>query len=228
MKFFLAALHFKKIDDFMSDLSQHLQSKRFLIGLERVTDAHHETNGEHFHVAADMTDKEYDKFRNTILKRKHNLRGKVTNGLPRQYGMVHNVRDETKLLAYTCKDQNIRYVGMTLEEVQGYIALSYKKEEKYQFQNKLMEYLEYQDYTCEDPVYTPVNPKYHETVYKIDTVRLQMDILQFYMENKPHQKDYRPLSRSLLQHYTLYYMQRIMPERQNHLAQIIQFINGKI
>lgn len=122
----------KDIDMFEDDLKKYCD--KYVIGLETCRGAHKETNGEHFHVAAEIDNETYLKYKNNIYNKKYKLRGKALSGLPKQYGQVNDVRDKTRMMAYTLKDKNITYHNITLQELQTYIDQAYPKEDKWEQQ----------------------------------------------------------------------------------------------
>lgn len=74
----------------------------YLLSQEVAKDSHKETNGEHFHVMAQMTNEAYG-LMSMNIKRKYNLRGKAVEGKPRQYGKVA-VKKLLEAISYTGKD----------------------------------------------------------------------------------------------------------------------------
>ena len=106
MIFFMVALAHSEIEDFKNNLLQYIDvSGRYLIGMETAPDSHSATGGQHLHIAADMDAKQYDSFRKTILVKKYKLQGQAKDGHARQYGIVRKVRDEMKMMSYSCKDK---------------------------------------------------------------------------------------------------------------------------
>lgn len=228
MKFFMAAASHSY--DFHTDLEAYIDaSAAYIVAKETVKDKHKESQGQHFHVAVEMTDKQYDSYRNTILKKKYGLRGKATADKPRQYGVVKNVRDETKFLQYTVKNQNIIYRNIDLKTIQDYISKSYVKEEKKQFQEELMDLLSSYDSShffhlrTQNLVYNQGLPDV-EPEEIIDVGKIQTEILSFNMMNS-----LTPLSRNKLQYYTNLFLQYHFHPRYDFLYQIVQIINnGKV
>lgn len=219
--------------DFSKDLEIYLDlSAAYIVAKETVKDKHQETNGEHFHVAAEMSDKQYDSYRNTILKKKYQLRGKACNGLPRQYGVVKNVRDETKFLGYTVKHKNIEYRNISLDEIKQHISNSYVKEEKRTYQEDLMAYLVQNvnqtlylgirrppthDYFI--PQSTDEEEEEEEEQYTINVSKIQLDILTYHMEHAV-----KALSRSQIVYYTNLFLQFHFPPRQEFMDQILRIL----
>lgn len=225
MKFFMAAAPHSVA--FHTDLEGYLDaSAAYIVAKEVSKTSHKETNGEHFHVAADMSDKQYDSFRNTILKKKYNLRGKATKDKPRQYGIVKDVRDETKFLHYTVKSQNIIYRNIDLKTIQDYISKSYIKEEKKDFQQMLLEHLLFYppDYFLQElrtqNLKLGDNPEVEwNEIISVD--KIQVEIVEFNML-----KGSKPLCRSRLQFYTNLFLQHHWSLRYQFIYQIVQIINS--
>jgi hypothetical protein len=158
---------------------------RYIISMEVVKDKHVETKGEHFHFVGDMSDKQYDTFRKTIIVKKHNRQGIARNGIGRQYGKIGKIRDETKLMTYTCKDKNLIFKNIDLKTVQQYIQESYKKEEREFPFKQLMETLKSQSrsfYACKYD-----NDKL-EQVNAVMYDRIEFAIIQFYLDNSTAEK----------------------------------------
>jgi len=130
MRFFYLAISHDLSFSLWADLEHYIDpSARLLMSLEVAKDTHHETKGQHYHIACDMNDKQYDAFKKTIIIKKHNLKGQARDGVGRQYGCipVSKVRDETKFLQYTCKDQNVRFRGFENDEIKKFIEESFPK-----------------------------------------------------------------------------------------------------
>lgn len=224
MLFFFAQIAHDNVPTVQELLDTYIQDDAsYIIAKEISKTSHKETNGEHLHFAVDMTKKEYDAFRNTVLVKKYGLRGKAQKDLPKQYGTVKNVRDETKMLSYTVKDQNIIYKNIDLKTIQEYIEKSYKKKEKTTYQEELMAYLKTFPtgyfFQTEQTFYT--GSVEHEP--RIDFRKIQAEILQHWVLNAS-----KPLSRCQLQFYTNLYLQFHFPEFNNYIYEILGFINGKI
>jgi len=131
MRAFMVAIAHDQSANFVNYLEKYIDPMTpYVIGLETAKDSHQDTSGQHFHVCCNMTDKQYDSFRNTILVKHYQLRGQAKDGKPRQYGSVRNVRDKTKMLQYTVKDKNIIYKNFSLEKIQELIESSYHRPDK--------------------------------------------------------------------------------------------------
>lgn len=187
---FFCALFHSKVDELISSLKVYLGDEpRFVIGMEVATDTHAETKGEHLHICAEMDDKDYDRFRKTILVNKYGLRGQAKNGLPRQYGKIRNIRDETKMLQYTVKDQNVISEGFTIDEIKYYIKNSYKKKESRNIFREILEYLTNSDLWDE----------YHR--FQIPLAEKQ--VIRFYMDNLPDKVPTRNIVKNHVARYLI-------------------------
>lgn len=230
MLFFFAQIAHKHEPEVRELLEKYItEDARYIIAKETTTNAHKETNGEHLHFAVDMTKKEYDAFRNTVLVKKFKLRGKAQKDLPKQYGTVKNVRDEMKMLSYTVKDNNINYKNIDLKTIQEYIEKSYKKQDKKTFQDDLMAYLKSFEYSYLTD--SPNNQKMmingeQESISDIKEIcfkRIQADILEFWVQHAS-----KPLSRSQLQFYTNLYLQFHFSYFKEFIYEILGFLNGRL
>ena len=172
----------KKLQEYL------IEGAEYIIGLEKCSDAHKESNGEHFHLAVEMDDKSYDSFRKTVLVNYYKLRGRAKTSLPRQYGIVKEVRDETKFLSYTCKDQNIITNITDKARLNKYIEDSYKREEKHAFEKQLFDYL--------DDKLQPLPPDPEIDLYKTNIL-----ILDYYR----HKTDKLP-ALSTIRHFSIKYL----------------------
>lgn len=148
---FFAALHHDQSANLIKYIEQYITdaSASYLIALETSKNTHLETQGQHIHICINSTTFNYDTFRNTILKNKYSLQGQARNGIGRQYGKIKDVRDETKLLTYCCKEanNNIYFKNIDLKTIQEYITNSFKKESHLSLFEKLMEHLTNIPYT---------------------------------------------------------------------------------
>lgn len=190
LAFFFCAFH--------CDISAHIlslesyidASSGYIIGMETSTDTHSEFEGQHLHICADMSEKQYDSFRKTYLVKKLGLSGQASKGRSRQYGKVRNIRDETKMLQYTVKDQNIYYRNYDLKIIQQLIQDSFRKKDKKDFITELMEYLQ----TC--MFYSVMEPD------KLEIHQIEITIIKYYML----QRVMKPLSKSQIKSLTTKYL----------------------
>lgn len=200
--FFVALEHSYK-DDFVKDIESYLDDDaKYILAMEVAKDKHVETKGEHFHFVGDMTDNQYDKFRKTILVKKYERQGVARNGVGRQYGKIGKIRDETKLMQYTCKDNNIIYRKIDLKTIQDLIQKSYHREDRKFPLKALMEHLRanshahYQDMT-DDPDWDD---------HKVEYVQIEFDIIQFYLDNSTCEKTLtKSQIKSITTKYLMYY-----------------------
>lgn len=200
--FFVALEHSLK-DDFVKDIEAYLDADaKYIIAMEVAKDKHIETKGEHFHFVGDMTDKQYDTFRKTILVKKYQRQGVARNGVGRQYGKIGKIRDETKLMQYTCKDNNIIYRKIDLKTIQELIQKSYHKEERQFPFKELMEHLKknsnyYYDLEVD-------NGWVHES--RVEYYKIEFAIIQFYMDNSTCEKTLtKSQIKSIVTKYLMYY-----------------------
>ncbi|AXQ66090.1 MAG: putative replicase [Cressdnaviricota sp.] len=200
--FFVALEHFNK-DDFIKDVESYLEDDaRYIVAMEIAKDKHIETKGEHFHFVGDMTDKQYDTFRKTILVKKYKRQGVARNGVGRQYGKIGKVRDETKLMQYTCKDNNIIYRKIDLKTIQELIHKSYQKEDRQFPFKELLGYLK-----ANSQSYYEDMTKYPDwDDHRVEYDKIEFDIIQFYLDNSTCEKVLtRPQIKSIVTKYLMYY-----------------------
>ena len=216
----MAALNHK--NDLSKDLEGYLDpSAAYIVAKEVANDGKHkETQGEHFHIAAQMSDKQYDSFRNTILKKKYNLRGKATKGLPRQYGVVRDVRNETKFLAYTCKDKNIIFRNIDIKTIKQYISESFKKEEKHSIYDGIMDHL-----ASLDPEFCLYKIHEQSENMRVWLGAIHNHIVQYWIGQQGQTKT---LSRSQLTYYTNSFLQLYWQYRYDYVSDIVAAINGQL
>ena len=200
--FFVALEHSYK-DDFVKDVESYLDDNaRYIISMETAKDKHVETKGEHFHFVGDMTEKQYDTFRKTIFVKKHQRQGVARNGVGRQYGKIGKIRDETKLMQYTCKDNNIIYKNIDLKTTQELIQKSYHKEDRQFPLKELMEYLKTNSNNYYDNEVD--NGWIHDS--HVEFYKIEFDIIQFYMDNSTCEKTItKSQIKSIVTKYLMYY-----------------------
>lgn len=133
--FWFVAIQHTAVEQYIIDLEKYIDpSGAYLISKETAKGVHKETGGQHIHVAAEMDITTYNKFHDNIHKKKLKLLCKAKDGIGKQVGRTKDVRDQTKFLAYTCKDQNIIYKNIDLKTIQLYISESYPKTETWEEQ----------------------------------------------------------------------------------------------
>lgn len=207
-KFFMCAIPHSQLETLEKMLTKYIDvSASYIIAMETAKDSHSETQGEHFHFAVQMDDKQYERFRHTVFTNHYKLRGRATDGKPRQYGKVKEVRDQTKFLAYTVKDQNIVYRNIDLEAIQAYIEASYPRRDVYNFQHNLMKYLMNMSF---EPL---AGLSEHLAIDKIE-----IEILKYCMDND------KLVSRSFLKQMTSSYLQLHMKNRYKYVQEIYFYI----
>lgn len=206
--FFMSAIAHSEIDNVEKMLQKYIDASAcYIIAMETSKTAHMETKGQHLHFAVQMDDKQYDAFRHTCFNNTYKLRGRAINGAPRQYGKVKQVKDETKFLQYTVKDKNIIYKNIDLKTIQQYISNSYKKVDKVDMVQELMEHLvSIRPEIVIDP-YDPCN-------LQID--KIELEILKYYMCYL--KKD---ITKSYMKTLTSKYMQIYMPKDPENMDKII-------
>jgi len=182
MIFFFLAIHLKRMEELFGDLQHYVDSSSRILLAGETCDKHPETDGEHFHIAVDMTENQYLAFYKTIIKGKYKLNGRATkSGSGRQYGRVKQdkIRDETKFLTYTVKTKNIMSQNFDIEQLQKYIDNSFIKEEKKSKLDTLMEYL------CEhemDIYNQPLTNNNHNDEPDINIDRLEFIIFKWHKD----------------------------------------------
>lgn len=179
------------------DLVKYLDpSASYILALE-TCDKHPETQGQHYHVFADMTQQQYDKFRKTILVNKMNLCGQARNGIGRQYGRIRNIRDETKLMSYTLKHNNIIYGNIDLKTIQESYENSYIRSKPKDFVKGCMDYL-----LTIDHMYMQESACKGCSVASIDYKSVEKSIVTYYIQEQIG----KPVSRSALKSLTTRYL----------------------
>jgi hypothetical protein len=158
--------------------------------LETANGVHKSTNGQHYHVAAQITNKQWNAYKEFLVDH-YQLAGKNNKQGKAHYGKIKIVRDESKFLSYTVKDQNIYYKNIDLPTIQQYIQGSFKKP-KENYQDTLLEHL------------YNIRPSFTSSYNKIDIQQLEKTILMHYLQ----QKDIKTIQYNKLFYYTLTYLQK--------------------
>ena len=139
--FWFVALEHDKVSEYIKHLKKYIDpSGAYIIAKETAKGVHHETKGQHIHIACELDVDTYNKFHKNIHVEQMKLRRKacpVKGG--KQVGRVHKVRDETKMLAYTVKNENIIYKNIDLKTIQLYIENSFPKKDDWD--NDLIDYI---------------------------------------------------------------------------------------
>lgn len=215
MKFFMMALAHTEKDTIWSALQDYVDSSaQIIMAWEVAKGVHKATNGEHFHIAIDMDDKSYEAFKKTIIIKKYNLKGRAQDGTARQYGVIkaEKIRDETKFLSYTIKDNNYYSKNIDLEKLQKLYESSYQKEERKTKHQLLMEYL-----LDKQPEYPLTDEKY------LDPFKIEFAIMEYYIGHLGER-----ISKSQLKMLTVEYMMVHMPIRLWHMDYIHLYIMDRI
>lgn len=214
MLFFMAAIKHSEKDNIINYIEKYMDTDGgYLIALETSQTSHSDTSGEHFHFAVDMNKENYDKFRKTVLVNHYRLRGQAKNGQPRQYGVIKNVRDETKFLTYMCKEKNLNniyYKKKDLKIIQEYITNSYTKPDKKLYENILMDFLldNQAQFSRNNAYDNTSNYKYVDNQYipDININMLEELVLKHYINNQEGIQKVLCISR--LRYYVTMYLQR--------------------
>lgn len=143
---FMAHINHEHID-YVEETLKNYDIGLYLIGMEK-------TDYEHLHFIVEMEEKDYHKFSKRVFKDKFNLRGRATQGAPRQYGKIKKIEDIEKAKAYTVKDGNVR-TNMKEEDLQKYLDKSFKKVEKQEFLDECADELEKRYIESQTNLYGP-------------------------------------------------------------------------
>lgn len=190
--FFFCAFH--------TDISNHIlnfekyidASACYILSMETATNSHALHQGQHIHICADMSIKQYDRFRKTYLVKTLKLSGQARDGHGLQYGKIRNIRDETRLAQYTVKDTNIYYRNYDLETIQQLILNSFKKKDKKDFITELMEHLLTLTFNREDP----------NGLLRLEIIEIEIAIIKYYIAQKIN----KPISKSQIKSLTTRYL----------------------
>ncbi len=106
---------------------------KYLVSEEVAENKHIETNGEHYHFVAEISNKSYHKISKRI-RDKYNLTGKAKNGVGRQYGKVTDIKNVDRMIAYCMKDGYIS-TNLTEDELKKYENISFKPNNKQKEKN---------------------------------------------------------------------------------------------
>lgn len=194
---FMVALSHSERETFREFLEKYLDPMApYIIGSETAKDAHQDTSGQHFHICCNMTDKQYDSFRKTILVKHYQLKGQARDGKARQYGRVRSIRDETRMMQYSVKDKNIIYKNIDLKTIQQLIDASYHRPEKRNYLDECMQHL---DEHSGDFVEFQNNLLFQEQV--VNYSKIEKCALAYYVRETE-----KTISRSLLRMATIHFM----------------------
>ena len=210
--FFLAIKHSHKEDLWESLKKYTTKEARILMAWETAKGVHEDTSGQHFHIAIDMDDKQYDSFKKTVILKKYNLHGRVKDGKGKQYGCVHpsKIRSSWKLLCYTVKDQQFYVQNIKVDILKQMIEQSYPKEDSKSDEEFLMLHLQH-----ERP---ELGAEWCAKVGEISPECIEKEIISYYIDND------RAIGKSQLKTLTSRYMMKYMVHRTSHKNEIYQYI----
>lgn len=190
---FMFGIYHKHKDYVLSSMKELGSLGQYIIGLEVCDPPRHKlTNGQHFHFMAQMTDKDYTRFLQRMIKH-FELRGKSDMGEARQYGKVHKIRNEVKMKAYSVKDGNV-ITNLSEKELDELRAISCEKTERKKFRQKLYDYLNKRYLEWFVPNIDP--HQYHPEQHDLHIGKLPQLIIKFYKENYKENGEDLSLSRS--------------------------------
>lgn len=133
--FWFVAIRFSEVPEYILELEKYIDpSATLLIAKEVVKGAHKKTNGEHIHVAVDMSVETYNRFHDNIHKKKLKLVLKAKDGIGKQVGREKKVEDQRRLLIYCCKDKDLYSKNIDQAELQSLIDESFPKTESWEDQ----------------------------------------------------------------------------------------------
>lgn len=136
---FFAAIQHSQQETLLVALQRYNIGK-YIIAKEKVTDAHKETDGEHFHFLVEMTKSDYHSFTKNTLQQKYKLRGQAKKDLPKQYGKVKKIKNIDHMKAYTLKEGDY-ITNMSQEEINEVVKFAHSKQEEKDEGIQLMKYL---------------------------------------------------------------------------------------
>lgn len=127
--------------DYLEDKLQEYDIGYYIIAAEVAEGKHKKTNGQHFHIVAQMAEKDYNAYVKRVFKDKFKLSGRAGNGEGRQYGRVKDIENIVKMKAYVLKDGNFR-TNVPEDEIKELLTIAFKKDEKEteqrEFRDRLM------------------------------------------------------------------------------------------
>ncbi len=130
-KMFMAHIPIKDMSNVVSTLLEYSSVSNYIVCGET-------TPYEHIHYLVEMDDLDYKRYAKRVFIDGYKLRGQagrkgtIHEGKPRQYGKVKEIQDIENAISYTLKEGNeqMRYTNMNADEIEKYIAKSFKKEER--------------------------------------------------------------------------------------------------
>lgn len=209
--FWFAAVTHDVSSQFIADIERYLDpSASLIVALEVASGVHKSTNGQHYHVAAQISTKQWNAYKEYLVDH-YQLAGKNNKQGKAHYGKVKRVKDETKFLSYTVKDKNIYYRNIDIEKIKEYIQGSFKKAPT-NYQDSLLEYLFNNRETFIDSI----------NLYRdqINILKLEQTILKHYLQ----QTEFKTLQYNKLYYYALTYLQK---HEKHDLEQIYGYMKYK-
>ncbi len=127
--------------DYLEEKLKEYDIGYYIIAAEVAEGKHQKTNGQHFHIVAQMTEKDYNAYVKRVFKDKFKLSGRAGNGEGRQYGRVKDIENITKMKAYVLKDGKFK-TNIPEDEIKELLSIAFKKDEKEteqrEFRDRLM------------------------------------------------------------------------------------------
>ena len=106
----------------LDELKHYKSFNNYIIAMET-------TPYVHFHIIADIDINDYNAFIAKVVRKKWKLRGRATNGNPKQYGRITNIKKPCHMIAYTLKQGS--YIS-NLQEItlNPFKDISYTKDKR--------------------------------------------------------------------------------------------------
>lgn len=208
---FFGAIGHLQIDDVESMLLKY-DIGQYIIGLEKVSDAHSETDGEHMHFMVQMSDKQYHAFSKRCFKDKYQLRGKALKDKARQYGKVQKIKDVHRMKLYTCKDGKVRS-SLDEETVMALIEEASHEEWAKEYHDDMEALMAYLSSAKIEPP-KDLHKEYHSG-WEYGTAQdsyaiLCKKVIEYYVKNQKSRKGLtRSSIESLVRKFILYYYKDI-------------------
>ena len=224
--FWFVAIKHSQFDTYLKHLDKYLDTTAGLLISQEIASKgiHKETDGEHLHIAAQITPEKYKLLHLNVHTQQLKLVLKAKNGIGKQVGKISpdKVRDETAFMTYCCKDDKVYTRNMDLEKVQEYISNSFKKKENWD--EDIINYIKTtydnqplytQNIICfgaesESPTFIP----YHN-----ETTKLEHLVIQYYIDNS--KKESIPTRNCIRRLVARYLMYKIPECRGTRLTDII-------
>ena len=139
-KAWYASILHTHIDEVVKQLRKYKTVGYWIVSLEVCNRSHKATYGQHMHFLANMTDKDFNAFRDW-LKRHYDLAPKATEDTARQFGKVKTIENLARMAIYTVKDGNVR-TNMPEEVLRLLTKQSFKKIDKKDEMKMIYDYLD--------------------------------------------------------------------------------------